>query len=47
MGYAYPFQIVPLEYQGGAFLAFTMIGFGLILYAFYVIATDRTVGMIK
>lgn len=47
MGYSYPFQIIPLEYQGGMFLAFVMIAFGLILYGFYVIATDRTIEVIK
>ena len=35
-----PYQLVPMEYQGWVFFAFMVIMFVLILYLFYMIATD-------
>ena len=35
-----PPQVIPIEYQGYVFLIFMVISFIVILYMFYIIATD-------
>ena len=42
-----PQQIVPLEYQGWIFLIFMLVGYIVIMYMFYRIATDERVGVYK
>lgn len=39
-----PYQIIPLEYQGWAFLIFAAVGIAFLLYGIYMIATDPRVG---
>jgi hypothetical protein len=38
------YQIIPMEYQGWAFLIFAAVGIAFLLYGFYMIATDPRVG---
>lgn len=40
-----PWQLVPEGYQGYLFLAFIVCAFLVILYGFYLIATDPSFGM--
>lgn len=40
-------QIIPMEYQGWVFLIYMVVSFILIGYMFYIIATDKKVGVYK
>jgi hypothetical protein len=39
-----PWQLVPDPYWGYLFLAFVILGFAAVLYGFYLMATDPTLG---
>lgn len=40
-------QLIPVQYQGIAVLLFMVVGFIVILYGFYLIASDPTLGNVQ
>jgi hypothetical protein len=40
----YMFSLIPLQYQGYAFIGFMILSFIAIGYGFYIIASDKRVG---